>query len=291
MNDEERAQARGRGLFHYFAAYWAQPTLGWPIYPFCVEEAAREGRVEYHERSCAYLCVVMMLEGSLFYSCDGSPEIEVAAASALLLPEGSKFSFRSASPPRYRKLVLEIKGGLLKEVVESLGLDRFSVLSLENWSSAVERTRELARLVELGRSEDVPRALGLTHELLCELSSAARRLSGGGLLMERAKARLDRLGENSMDIPAIAAELGICHSLFGRLFKRTFGVSPRDYRTSRRVEAAKELLLGSSAPLKEIALRLGYANQLYFSTDFRKRCGVSPGEFRRREGGLLKPGR
>ena len=269
------------GLIHYHADYWTLPTRGWPVHPFCVEEAERAGATDYHDHTCPYLCIIIITEGSLIYRCDGGPEIEVGKGQLFVIPEGSSYSFHSAEKPYYRKLVLEVKGVVLKAIAESLSLDRSMLLEPEDCDSLVGMIRQLGELLKLGRIEDVPVALGLTQTVLSSISMAACKEPKGQLLLERAKAKLEFGFEQNIGIPELAAELGICQSLLGRRFKQEFGVSPREYRISRRIEAAKTLLENTSMTIKEIARQLGYANQLYFANDFRKRCGVQPSAYRK----------
>jgi AraC-like DNA-binding protein len=53
------------------------------------------------------------------------------------------------------------------------------------------------------------------------------------------------------------------------------------YFTQMRMAQARERLLTTSASIKEIALQVGYADQLHFSRVFRKHFGLSPRAFRR----------
>ena len=53
-------------------------------------------------------------------------------------------------------------------------------------------------------------------------------------------------------------------------------VSFVDLLTKKRIETARELVLGSSMKMREIAERCGYSDQHYFSYCFKKYCGVFP---------------
>lgn len=46
-----------------------------------------------------------------------------------------------------------------------------------------------------------------------------------------------------------------------------------------RIEEAKRLLLSTNATISEVASAVGYDNISYFSTVFRKICGMSPLEW------------
>ena len=70
-------------------------------------------------------------------------------------------------------------------------------------------------------------------------------------------------------------------SYFSAVFKRTFGASPHAYLMRRRISMAVEQMLGSDAPLSEIAMNCGFADQAHFSRQFRRMMGSTPSNWRR----------
>ncbi|UUZ85008.1 helix-turn-helix transcriptional regulator [Paenibacillus sp. P26] len=56
-----------------------------------------------------------------------------------------------------------------------------------------------------------------------------------------------------------------------------------DYLTEVRIRKAKEPLVHSDLKIYEIADKVGYADQRYFSQVFRKQMGSRPGEYRMKE--------
>jgi AraC-like DNA-binding protein len=78
---------------------------------------------------------------------------------------------------------------------------------------------------------------------------------------------------------ATVVRLSPCH--FSRAFRNSFGCSPLEYVTLRRVEQAQGLMLSTDAPLSQIALDCGMADQAHFSRMFRRYVGESPRAWRR----------
>lgn len=72
-------------------------------------------------------------------------------------------------------------------------------------------------------------------------------------------------------------------SYFSAAFKRTFGASPHAYLMKRRISMAVEQMLGSDAPLSEIAMNCGFADQAHFSRQFRRMMGSTPSNWRREQ--------
>ncbi len=78
---------------------------------------------------------------------------------------------------------------------------------------------------------------------------------------------------------ASLARLSTTH--FSRVFKRSFGVTPRDYVMRARLERAKTLLTQTSASLCQIALDCGFCDQAHMSRIFHQVVGATPGRWRR----------
>ncbi len=65
-----------------------------------------------------------------------------------------------------------------------------------------------------------------------------------------------------------------------RQFKRHYGASPYDYLMQKRVEEARLMLRHTAFSVKEIASRLKFSDQYYFSNYFKRKTGLSPQKFK-----------
>jgi len=84
-----------------------------------------------------------------------------------------------------------------------------------------------------------------------------------------------------MPTPDLAKIAGVHPVHFARTFRRVYGCTISDYVRGLRVARAM-LLLRGTAPLDEIALAIGFADQSHFCREFKRVAGVTPGEFRSR---------
>lgn len=78
----------------------------------------------------------------------------------------------------------------------------------------------------------------------------------------------------------IANELNMSYSNFRKVFKEYTGFAPAQYIQDIKLSKAKELLTNTSIPIKEIAYLMGFENQEYFFTAFRKKNNITPAEYR-----------
>ncbi len=67
----------------------------------------------------------------------------------------------------------------------------------------------------------------------------------------------------------MAAQVGMSRSQFGRVFRKLFGLSPRDYLTSVSVNAAAHLLSETELKTTEIALQSGFYDHSHFTREFK----------------------
>ncbi|MBE6856828.1 MAG: helix-turn-helix domain-containing protein [Ruminococcus sp.] len=81
-------------------------------------------------------------------------------------------------------------------------------------------------------------------------------------------------------VPNIAEKLNISVSHFQRLYKKRFGVSCTNDVFISRMQYAKQLILQTDYPVKEIAYMCGYQNYEYFSRSFVKYACISPTQYR-----------
>ncbi len=79
----------------------------------------------------------------------------------------------------------------------------------------------------------------------------------------------------------VADHLHLNPSYFSRIFKRSFGSSFKEYLTSVRIEEAKRLLSHTDYSLLDIAVAVGFENQSYFTSVFKKNTGMTPGQYRK----------
>lgn len=87
-------------------------------------------------------------------------------------------------------------------------------------------------------------------------------------------------GDNMLSVGQIADHLGITQPYLSSFFKKATGQNIADYIAAVRVAEAKQLLAGTALTVAQIALRVGYANDIGFIRFFRKTVGITPGVYR-----------
>lgn len=79
-----------------------------------------------------------------------------------------------------------------------------------------------------------------------------------------------------------AENFGLSVSTFKRECQNALGAAPKRWINNRRLDSARQMLHGSSAPLSHIAMELGFVDSSHFSRMFRKAFSCAPLDYRRK---------
>lgn len=108
-------------------------------------------------------------------------------------------------------------------------------------------------------------------------------VKGGELLCKRALEALDQhYMDPALSLVSLSGMLDVSPNHLSACIKKYAGETFINTLIQKRMEAARELLSGSSLKVREVAARCGYTDQHYFSYCFKKYCGESPNAMRRR---------
>ena len=120
------------------------------------------------------------------------------------------------------------------------------------------------------------------HKILLTMVLAAAALISCAPKTGGAKIIIDYNFFRAITVREIAHTLHMDSAYLTRIFTQKYGIAPKEYLIDRRIEYAKKLLRESDASIKEIAISVGYDDQLYFSRIFKKKEGLPPLEYRRK---------
>tara|TARA_R110002020_G_scaffold18931_28_gene65529 strand:+ start:2248 stop:3144 length:897 start_codon:yes stop_codon:yes gene_type:complete len=79
----------------------------------------------------------------------------------------------------------------------------------------------------------------------------------------------------------LASVCGLTRFHFSRAFKASFGVPPYHYLNQRRIDRARQMLVGTGFPIASIAEACGFNGASQFGRSFRSAVGQTPLAFRR----------
>lgn len=117
-----------------------------------------------------------------------------------------------------------------------------------------------------------------------DITGTPARTSLDDIAIAAAQRLIDGQLSSLPGLDEIARAAGTYRERLNGLFRERFGCSVFDYARTRRFERATRLLEETELSIVDIAQVIGYPTARNFSTAFRARTGITPGEWRRRTG-------
>lgn len=229
-------------------------------------------RTEYESCTVEYV-----VSGAGFLEINGE-SYSLRENDVYFLMPGSTHAYWPDQAEPWVKLFFTVEGVLMQELLKAYGME--NVYRIED---CPELKKYFDRMRALRYSPDIsnPQASVVFHQFLQEASTL---ISGVRTHIpkdvEALKLALDNALEENFRLSGFAAGRKVSEAHLIRQFSLHFGMTPYEYLMSRKMETAQHLLLYSSLSVKEIAARLAFSDQYYFSNYFKRRTGLSPRFYR-----------
>lgn len=198
-------------------------------------------------------------------------------------PESSMQLFDSYSLP------IEIKAGEMEIQLFQRLVEINPSMRLQD-SNPKTYDNQPTLLHSISRTNKLPLAdIMETRGIICVLLSkffrqATLRLEIADSRIEQCVAWIRRNHNEEINIQKLASMACMSKDHFIRRFKAELGQTPLAYITQRKIEYAELMLITTETTVKEIAFKLGYEDFSYFNRIFRKWVGMTPLEYRNKQG-------
>lgn len=164
-----------------------------------------------------------------------------------------------------------------------------AILPNHSWSEWVELPRMICKKVEsILEFPILAEARGTTGGLtgICtayeELVKVIENVHFNSPIVALAKRYIDtHFHKIDLSLQEVADAIGISPAYLSKLLRQDLGASFIDYLSQNRIQHAIKLLNDPTVKIYEVAEKVGYKGQHYFSTVFKKVLGMSPLEYRK----------
>ena len=200
-----------------------------------------------------------------------------SAGDSYFLQQGRSQYYYSDKDRPWKKYFLNFSGKLATSLTEGYGLashSHFAGLSIKE---------ELLAIIEIAKhSEGDPTAeiVGILNGVFLKLRAHARADGSGVGIAERAREFLETKTISRFRIEELCRHVQRSESQIIRIFKKAYGVTPYAYLLEKKLELAGQLLRDTNLSVREIAEKLSFADEYYFSNVFKKKMGVTPSLWR-----------
>ena len=112
------------------------------------------------------------------------------------------------------------------------------------------------------------------------MQKKATSLHNPGFVLPRIADYINEHFTEHLKIKDVAQKYNYNPTYFGRLFKKTYGISFEDYIKSKRLAYAIDLLESTTLPIDTVITKAGYNNRSFFFREFQKNYQCTPNEYR-----------
>ena len=201
------------------------------------------------------------------------------AGDVYLLHLGSQHRYYSDPKNPWEKMWFNIGGLLAQSLADSYGLSGINLVPDANLQDLFREGLDICEDCPPDAEEGITL---LIHSIFMRLAESIRKQNPN---MKKASLPLKNFLDRNFDrSPTLQEMSGIIHrseSQTIRIFKNEWGTTPHQYLLAKKLSTAGTMLLNSPKAIKEIASEVGFEDEYYFSSIFKKKMGCSPKYYRK----------
>lgn len=244
--------------------------------------------------------LILIFQGNSVHHC-GNTAIPVTRGDVLIVPPGIAHFYKNSSEDFSLVNVIFSSDELPIPLIDVPLLPGFEAVFHGKGSGAEKYARvhlpddEFESIYELAimlRNDDKNRPSGYRFSMLgifmMMLSRLAKIFSSEQgrnpqifLHINGAISYLNRHFKEPCPLSKLCQVVGMSRATLQRNFLAATGTSPRQYQLQLRIAEAMTMLRSSDKTIDDIAAELGFGNRNYFSRQFHKITGKSPGQVRK----------
>lgn len=188
------------------------------------------------------------------------------------LPRDIPHVYYSSKKNPWTKIWVNIKGPMVDYLASNYELGYY----FEN----LDIYDEMKSIISIAKkSNDVLAASEIIFKIFNKMYSSAQNRKKYAL-SDMIKDYIDANITGKITIEDMSHYVGKSPSQITKVFKATYNITPYEYLIKTKINLSKNLLKNTSLTIKEIAERLSFTDEYYFSNIFKKRVGISPKFYR-----------
>ncbi|MCG8451620.1 MAG: AraC family transcriptional regulator [Spirochaetales bacterium] len=215
----------------------------------------------------------------------GQQEYAVPPGHGMILYSREAHAYWSSDGP-WMVHWISFDGNHVGPMLQKLGFGESGVHVISNTAVLAAHMHQALRLLSRQRpftgldgSVLIYQLLFDLHREVCVEGSPSRQ--DRALRLQPIVDYIDHHLDHVLSVDLLAQRMGVTAQHFCVLFKDATGQRPVEYINARRIKRAKDLLVSErDLHVGEVGRRVGFENNSYFSTVFRKIEGMSPRKYK-----------
>lgn len=210
-----------------------------------------------------------------------SGKVHPEAGDVYFLKKGDDHVYYADPDKPWTKIWFNVRGELVDRLIELYGIGENNLFKNCRVFSLFDEFNKNVDSVMDKRSIIDNNAV-IIHKIIQAMAAC---VSHGDVLMSddavKLKEYIDVNYSKTIKIDELSALIYRSQSQTIRIFKKYYGQTPYEYALTRKMQVAKQLLKSTRMPIREISGELGFTNEHYFSSCFKKHVGITPGQYRK----------
>ena len=236
--------------------------------------------------SSAVWCIEYVEEGRGTIHIDGDTFFPKAGDS-YFLHAGKDHHYYSDREDPWKKHFVNVSGKLVDSLAEGYGV---SGTTLFEGLDLGGELKQIAEIAKRGEMDNTPELIAILNEIFMKMHASIKKDDELSRLGAEMKDFLNTQVTSKFHMELLCKHISKSESQTIRLFKKIFGITPYTYVLNKKISFAKKLLIDTNLSVKEIATKLCFSDEYYFSNIFKEKVGCPPSQYRRsHEGKSLMP--
>ena len=178
----------------------------------------------------------------------------------------------------WKKYFVVICGSLIENLIEGYQLNNAYLFKGLDTKEEFEKIIELAK----NKKEDITyEVTSIVNKILYKMKMHTIIEKKTPDIAERMRDFLNENAVNKFRIEDLCEHISKSESHSIRIFKEAYGITPYAYVLNKKISLAKDLLVNTNLPIKQVSANLNFTDEYYFSNVFKTKVGLSPNNYRK----------
>ncbi|WP_105618724.1 AraC family transcriptional regulator [Vallitalea okinawensis] len=254
-----------------------------PLYPLSMGTNYTQGSINRQKGYHGFQWL-QTLSGEGIFQCNGH-QFDLPAGCGIFIDKSTSHHYYSSSDNEWLTAWLVFDGPYAERILSFMELSFFTPYAITDLYLFTSTFEQLSGLSHKNTAKEFMEASTVLYNFLYQSGSALIH-TDSPLFFKYKKIEpiIEYINANyskDLSLETLASLINISPQYFCSIFKSITGLRVFEYINRIRINHAKELLLGTSYSVDQIALMCGYDSSSYFFTLFKKHQGYTPGAFRK----------
>jgi len=195
------------------------------------------------------------------------------------LHSGMLHNYYSDKEKPWKKYFVNISGDLMESLVEGYKL------SDAYYFPNLDIKKELCAIIEFAKQPEhdyTAEIIEIINRIFLKMHSCIKNERDVGIAAKM-KDYLNTQIMEKFKMEELCKFVSRSESQTIRIFKQAYGITPYNYVLEKKISLAKRFLRNTNLSVKQIADKLSFADEYYFSNFFKQKVGKSPTKYRKSE--------